>query len=150
MIWIAIALWSRTAKDTDVNTGPLARSFTRLLAPLTRSLARSLCSLPRSWESEFLKSQNDLVLFHSAASSDDRVSSLSDSRSSRSISPPQELPIQTQQQLSQHPTQQQQQHEVAAAHGLESSSPTLVRMSVCFAVIAIICVGIGTWRVRRT
>ena len=40
-----------------------------LLAPsaaLTRLLARSLCSLPRSWESEFLMSQNDLVLSHSA------------------------------------------------------------------------------------
>ena len=39
-----------------------------LLAPsaaLTRSLARSLCSLPRSWESEFLMSQNDLILSHS-------------------------------------------------------------------------------------
>ena len=40
-----------------------------LLAPsaaLTRSLACSLPSLPRSWESEFLMSQNDLVLSHSA------------------------------------------------------------------------------------
>ena len=36
-------------------------------AALTRSLARSLRSLPRSWESEFLMSQNDLVLSHSAA-----------------------------------------------------------------------------------
>jgi len=34
-------------------------------AALTRSLARSLRSLPRSWESEFLMSQNDLVLSHS-------------------------------------------------------------------------------------
>ena len=34
-------------------------------AALTRSLAYSLCSLPGSWESEFLMSQNDLVLFHS-------------------------------------------------------------------------------------
>ena len=40
-----------------------------LLAPsaaLTRSLPRSLRSLPRSWESEFLMSQNDLFLSHSA------------------------------------------------------------------------------------
>ena len=37
-------------------------------AALTRSLARSLRSLPRSWESEFLMSQNDLVLSHSATS----------------------------------------------------------------------------------
>ena len=39
------------------------------LAPstaLTRTLALSLCSLPRSWESEFSMSQNDLVLSHSA------------------------------------------------------------------------------------
>ena len=36
-------------------------------AALTRSLACSLRSLPRSWESEFLMSQNDLVLSHSAA-----------------------------------------------------------------------------------
>ena len=35
-------------------------------AALTRLLARSLRSLPRSWESEFLMSQNDLVLSHSA------------------------------------------------------------------------------------
>ena len=35
-------------------------------AALTRSLTRSLRSLPRSWESEFLTSQNDLVLSHSA------------------------------------------------------------------------------------
>ena len=35
-------------------------------AALTRSLARSLRSLPRSWESEFLMSQNDLILSHSA------------------------------------------------------------------------------------
>ena len=42
-------------------------------AALTRSLARSLCSLPRSWESEFLMSQNDLILSHSAlACGDDR------------------------------------------------------------------------------
>ena len=34
-------------------------------AALTRSLARSLCSLPRSWESEVLMSQNDLILSHS-------------------------------------------------------------------------------------
>ena len=45
-----------------------------MLAPsaaLTRSLARSLRSLPRSWESEFLMSQNDLVLSHSARENDD-------------------------------------------------------------------------------
>ena len=36
-------------------------------AVLTRSLARSLRSLPRSWESKFLMSQNDLVLSHSAS-----------------------------------------------------------------------------------
>ena len=36
-------------------------------AALTCSLARSLRSLPRSWESELLMSQNDLVLSHSAA-----------------------------------------------------------------------------------
>ena len=35
-------------------------------AALTRSLARSLRSPPRSWESEFLMSQNGLVLSHSA------------------------------------------------------------------------------------
>ena len=35
-------------------------------AALTRSLARSLRSLPCSWESDFLMSQNDLVLSHSA------------------------------------------------------------------------------------
>ena len=34
-------------------------------AALTRLLARSLRSLPRSWESELLMSQNDLVLSHS-------------------------------------------------------------------------------------
>ena len=36
-------------------------------AALTRLLACSLCSLPRSWESEFLISPNDLVLSHSAS-----------------------------------------------------------------------------------
>ena len=35
-------------------------------AALTRLLARSLHSLPRSWESEFSMSQNDLVLSYSA------------------------------------------------------------------------------------
>ena len=34
---------------------------------LTRLLARSLRSLPSSWKIEFLMSQNDLVLSHSAA-----------------------------------------------------------------------------------
>ena len=47
------------------STGPLAGPFARWLAPLIRSLAHSLRSLPRSWESEFLMSQNDLVLSHS-------------------------------------------------------------------------------------
>ena len=56
---LTFPLWSITAKNTDCSTGPLARSF-------ACSLARSLHSLPRSWESEFLMSQNDLVLFHSA------------------------------------------------------------------------------------
>ena len=79
-----IALWSGINKNRDVSTGPLARPFARSLArslaPLTRSLApdcslrsrpppaltRSLArSLPRSWDSEFLMSQNDLVLSHS-------------------------------------------------------------------------------------
>ena len=52
MIWsgklikflITSALWSITAKNRDVSTGPLARPFTRSLAPLTRSLAPD-CSL---------------------------------------------------------------------------------------------------------
>ena len=69
-----ITLWSGTNKNRDLSTGPLARPFACSLAPLTRSLApdcslRSrppLRSLPRSWESEFLMSQNDLVLSHSA------------------------------------------------------------------------------------
>ena len=61
-----IALWSGTNKNRDVSAGPLARRFARWLAPLTCSLAHSLRSLPRSWESEFLMSQNDLVLSHSA------------------------------------------------------------------------------------
>ena len=51
------ALWSGTNKNRDVSTGPLARPFARSL--------RSLRSLPRSWESEFLMSQTDLVLSHS-------------------------------------------------------------------------------------
>ena len=78
------ALWFKTAMNRDVGTGPLARPFAHtahlfacfrllaLLAPsaaLTRLVARSLRSLPRSWESEFSISQNDLVLSHSAASS---------------------------------------------------------------------------------
>ena len=74
------ALWSGTNKNRDVSTGPLACPFARSLAPLTRPLAllaptaalthllaRSLHLLPRSGESEFLMSQNDLVLSHSAA-----------------------------------------------------------------------------------
>ena len=60
-----IALWSGSNKSRDVSTGPLARPFACSLTPLTRSLARSLRSLPRSRESEFLVSQNDLVLSHS-------------------------------------------------------------------------------------
>ena len=31
--------WSRSTKNQDVSTGPLARPFARSLAPLTRSLA---------------------------------------------------------------------------------------------------------------
>ena len=73
-------LWSGTNKNRDVSTGPLARPFARTahsfacsgllasLAPsatLTHLLARSLRSLPRSWESELLMSQNDLILSHS-------------------------------------------------------------------------------------
>ena len=38
------AQWGRTAKNWDVNTGPLARPFARSLAPLTHSLAPD-CSL---------------------------------------------------------------------------------------------------------
>ena len=41
---ISTSLWSRTAKNTDCSTGPLARPFARSLAPLTRSLAPA-CSL---------------------------------------------------------------------------------------------------------
>ena len=37
-------LWSKTAKNIDCSTGPLARPFARSLAPLTRSLAPD-CSL---------------------------------------------------------------------------------------------------------
>ena len=36
---VSVALWSGTNKNRDVSTRPLARSFTRSLAPLTRSLA---------------------------------------------------------------------------------------------------------------
>ena len=54
------ALWSGSAKNQDVSTGPLARPFACSLAPLTCSLApdcslRSrppLRSFPRSWDSE--------------------------------------------------------------------------------------------------
>ena len=60
------ALWSGTNKNRNESAGPLARPFAHSLAPLTRSLACSLRSIPRSWVSEFLKSQNDLVLSHSA------------------------------------------------------------------------------------
>ena len=43
-----LPLWSRTAKNTDWSTGPLARPFAQSLAPLTRSLAPdcSLCLRP--------------------------------------------------------------------------------------------------------
>jgi len=41
------APWSKTAKNTDWSTGPLAR-------PFARSLARSLRSLPHSWDSYVL------------------------------------------------------------------------------------------------
>ena len=83
-------LWSGTNKNRDVSTGPLARPFARtahlfacsrllaLFAPsaaLTRSLARSLRSLPRSWEREFLMSQNDLVLSHSGSPEKERSES---------------------------------------------------------------------------
>ena len=70
-----LALWSIIEKNTDCSTGPLAR-------PFARSLARSLCSLPRSWESEFLMSQNDLVLSHSAM-----INGLERHESWRSMSP---------------------------------------------------------------
>ena len=63
------SLWYGSTKNRVVSTGPLASPFACLLAPLTRSLTRSLCSLPRSWESKFLMSQNDLVLSHSATCS---------------------------------------------------------------------------------
>ena len=63
------ALWSGTNKNGDVSTGPLAHPFARSLAPLTRSLARSLRSLSCSWESEFLRSQDDLVVSHSVTES---------------------------------------------------------------------------------
>ena len=81
------ALWSGINKNRDVSTGPLARPFARtahslacsglpaLLAPsaaLTRSLAHSIRSLPHSWKSELLMSQNDLVLSHSAPAEDAR------------------------------------------------------------------------------
>ena len=74
------SLWARITRNTDWSTWPLARPFarsfvllTRLLAldyslcsrPPLRSLLCSLRSLPRSWESEFLMCQNDLVLSHS-------------------------------------------------------------------------------------
>ena len=97
---MAWSLWSGTNKNRDVSTGPLARPFARSLAPLTHSLApdyslrsrpplrslirslRSLCSLPRSWESEFLMSQNDLVLSHGAATSRKERSSIDDAYTS--------------------------------------------------------------------
>ena len=81
-----IALWSGTNKNKDVRTGPLARPFAHLFAPLTRLLRTArfagalrcahlfarlyAFSLPRLWESELLMSQNDLVLSHSASSSE--------------------------------------------------------------------------------
>ena len=36
---ITAPLWSRTVKNTDLSTGPLAHPFARLLATLTGSLA---------------------------------------------------------------------------------------------------------------
>ena len=75
-----VAHWGRTARNWDVSIGPLARPFARfsqtahsfacsaLLALLARSAAliRLLAaSLPSSWESELLMSQNDLILPHS-------------------------------------------------------------------------------------
>ena len=41
------------------------RLSVRLIACITHSFARLLTSLTPSWESEFLMSQNDLVLSHS-------------------------------------------------------------------------------------
>ena len=79
------ALWARVIKNSGESTRPLARAFARLLALFTRSLAlhyllrsraplcslicshRSLCSLPSSWDSELLMSQNDLILPHCAS-----------------------------------------------------------------------------------
>ena len=66
--WIYVeanALWAGITKNTDWSTGTFAYPFAHSLAPLTRSLACSLRSLLRSWDSEFLMSQNDLVLSHS-------------------------------------------------------------------------------------
>ena len=57
------ALWSGTNKNQDVSTGALTRPFD--CTALECSL-HSLRSFPHSWESEFLMSQNDLVLSHSA------------------------------------------------------------------------------------
>ena len=73
--------------NQDVSAELLASPFARSLAPLTRLLApdcslysrpplRSLVrSLPRSWDSELLMSQNDLVLSHSATESMTEIAS---------------------------------------------------------------------------
>ena len=66
VVWIT--LWSRTAKNTDWSTEPLARPFTCLLAPLTHFLAphyllRSRAP-PRSFISSLSKYQD--ALNHSA------------------------------------------------------------------------------------
>ena len=51
------ALWSRSNKNTNWNTGPLAHPFACIAysfacSALLASLTRSLCSLPRSWDSK--------------------------------------------------------------------------------------------------
>ena len=90
--WLSTMPLHYGLEQKRIETGPLACPFARLLAPLTpshHSLARLLCpacfvcalcwthsfarsltslttSLPHSWGSELLMSQNDLVLSHSA------------------------------------------------------------------------------------
>ena len=68
--------WGRTANNWDISTGPLARPFARSLAPLSHSL-------PSSWESELLMSQNDLILPHSASSQTRKSGNHSTAKSSR-------------------------------------------------------------------
>ena len=53
-LYIHISVWFRTAKNSDVSTGPFAPPFAHSLAPLI--------SLPSSWESEWLDI-SDLGLF---------------------------------------------------------------------------------------